>query len=86
MVGRRCVRAGHPTPSTARTFGSGRRRLWGGWGWPGLDFTALESIVVVVGSLWLLRVAQQRLDRPVGWAGPRVSRSAYGAFMLQGIF
>lgn len=55
-------------------------------GWPGLDFTALESIFVVFGSLWLLRVAQQRLDRPVGWVGPRVSRSAYGAFMLQGIF
>jgi hypothetical protein len=61
-------------------------RLWGGGDWPALFFAALESVVVVFGSLWLLRVAQQRLDRPVRGAGPRVSRSAYGAFMLQGIF
>ena len=61
-------------------------RMWGGWGWPALVFATLESVVVVFGSVWLLSAAQQRLDHHVRWAGPRVSRSAYGAFMLQGVF
>jgi hypothetical protein len=58
-------------------------RMWGGWGWPAMLFVALESVLVVFGSLWLLSVAQRRLDRGFRWAGPRVSRSAYGAFMVQ---
>ena len=38
---------------------------------------------MVFGSLWLLSVAQRHLDHGFRWAGPRVSRSAYGAFMVQ---
>ena len=58
-------------------------RMWGGWDWPALLFVGLESLLVVFGSLWLLSVAQRHLDRGFRWAGPRVSRSAYGAFMVQ---
>ena len=58
-------------------------QLWGGWGWPALLFVALESVLAVFGSLWLLSVAQRHLDRGFRWAGPRISRSAYGAFMVQ---
>ena len=35
--------------------------------------------------MWLLGSAQRLLDRPLRWAGPAISRSAYGAFLLQGI-
>ncbi len=58
-------------------------RMWGGWGWPAAVFVSLESLLVVFGSLWLLSAAQRHLDRDFRWAGPRVSRSAYGAFMVQ---
>jgi hypothetical protein len=58
-------------------------QLWGGWGWPALLFVSLESVLVVFGSLWLLSGAQRHLDHGFAWAGPRVSRSAYGAFMVQ---
>ncbi|HSJ46897.1 MAG TPA: acyltransferase family protein [Euzebyales bacterium] len=50
-----------------------------------LIFAALESALAVFGSVWLLGVAQQRLDSPLRWAGPVVSRSAYGAFIVQGL-
>jgi hypothetical protein len=59
--------------------------LWGGWRWPALVFVLLESQLVVFGPLWLLAVAQRGLDRPLRWIGPAVCRSAYGAFVLQGI-
>ena len=59
-------------------------QLWGGWYWPAFVFAAGESTIAVFGSVWLLGVAQRRLDRPLGWAGPAVRRSAYGAFLLQG--
>jgi hypothetical protein len=65
------------------TLGLDEDRMWGGWGWPAMLFVALESVLVVFGSLWLLSVAQRHLDRGFRWAGPRVSRSAYGAFMVQ---
>jgi hypothetical protein len=65
------------------TLGLDEDRMWGGWGWPAMLFVALESVLVVFGSVWLLSVAQRRLDRGFRWAGPQVSRSAYGAFMLQ---
>jgi hypothetical protein len=60
-------------------------QLWGGWGWPALLFVSLESVLVVFGSLWLLSGAQRHLDHAFRWAGPRVSRSAYGAFMVQSV-
>jgi len=60
-------------------------QVWGGWRWPALVFAAGECTLSVFGPVWLLSVAQRRLDRPLRWTGPAVSRSAYGAFMLQGI-
>lgn len=45
-------------------------------------FTAAESVLSVVGSVWLLSVAQRRLARRHRW-GPVLGRSAYAAFMLQ---
>lgn len=56
----------------------------GGLNLDALTFTTLESTVTVVGPVWLLAVAQRSLDRPLRWARPAVSRSAYGAFILQG--
>ena len=36
-------------------------------------------------SVWLLAVAQRRLDRRPGVLGQALSRSAYAAFLLQGV-
>jgi Acyltransferase family len=56
--------------------------LLGGRHWPALLFPAIESILIVFGSVWLLAAAQQHLnDKPR--LGPGLSRSAYGAFMVQ---
>lgn len=57
----------------------------GGWTWPALAFASLESGVAVFGSVWLLAAAQRHLHRPFRWATPAIRRSAYGAFMLQGV-
>jgi hypothetical protein len=46
---------------------------------------ATESTLSVFGSVWLLGVAQRRLNRSFRWARPVVSRSSYGTFMLQGL-
>lgn len=70
--------------ASADTFGMVEEHLWGGWHWPALAFAALESTLVVFGPVWLLGVAQRHLNRQFRFAGPGVSRSAYGAFMLQG--
>ena len=48
-------------------------------------FVALEAVLTVFGSVWLLGVTQRRLAGPHRW-GPALSRSAYGAFMLQAVF
>ena len=42
-------------------------------------------MLTVFGSVWLLAVAQRVLDRRYRW-GPVLSRSAYGAFMVQTVF
>jgi hypothetical protein len=57
----------------------------GGWGWPAAAFAVVDAVLSVFGSVWLLSVAQRRLDRRYRW-GPVLSRSAYGAFMLQSVF
>ena len=57
----------------------------GGWHVEALMFAALESTLAVFGPVWLLAVAQRRLDRTLRWAGPVVCRSAYGAFIVQGL-
>jgi len=57
---------------------------WGGsWHWASLGWSFFEVIVGVFGSIWVLGVAQRHLDRGLRWVSPAVSRSAYGAFMLQ---
>ena len=45
-------------------------------------FAALDAILCMFGSVWLLAVAQHHLARPVP-AGDTLARSAYGAFILQ---
>jgi Acyltransferase family len=57
----------------------------GGWNIEALIFAALESVLAVFGPMWLLGVAQRRLNRRFAWAGPAISRSAYGAFLVQGL-
>jgi hypothetical protein len=39
----------------------------------------------VFGSVWILGVAQRRLNRGFQWSSPAIRRSAYGAFVLQGL-
>ena len=57
----------------------------GGWNGAAVAFAALDAVLTVFGSVWLLSVAQRRLERRYRW-GPLLSRSAYGAFMLQTLF
>lgn len=54
----------------------------GGWHWQALAFALVEAPLVVFGAVWMLAVAQQRLDRPLR-GGPALSRSAFTAFILQ---
>lgn len=61
-------------------------QTWGGgWNWYALVFAALENALAVFGPVWLLAVAQRRLNRRLRWATPAASRSAYGAFILQSV-
>jgi len=67
-------------------LGGDFEQVWGGgWHWRPLAFAAGESALAVFGSVWLLAEAQRHLNRQFRWARPVVSRSAYGAFMLQGL-
>ncbi|HEX6351978.1 acyltransferase [Actinophytocola sp.] len=55
----------------------------GGWHWESLLTAALEGVLVVFGSVWLLGLAQRRFT----WSGPLASacaRGAFPAFVLQG--
>jgi hypothetical protein len=57
----------------------------GGWNALAMAFAATESVLTIFGSVWLLGVAQRRLC----WRhryGAVLSRSAYGAFILQAVF
>ena len=45
-------------------------------------FAALDAVLCVFGSVWLLSVARRRLSRPLPH-GPALARSAYGAFIVQ---
>lgn len=56
----------------------------GGWSWPALLFSALESILTVFGSVWLLGAAHRHLDRELP-LGPILARSSYAAFLVQGV-
>lgn len=54
----------------------------GGWQWPAAVFAVIETTLTVFGSVWMLAIAQRHLTRRFRW-GPMLSRSAYGAFILQ---
>jgi hypothetical protein len=63
----------------------GEETWGGGWHWDALAFAAFESTLAVFGPIWVLGVAQRRLNRGFRWASPAIGRSAYGAFVLQGL-
>ncbi len=45
-------------------------------------FAALDAVLCMFGSVWMLSVAQRRLTHPLPH-GTALARSAYGAFILQ---
>ncbi|MFI7063614.1 acyltransferase family protein [Kribbella sp. NPDC050124] len=60
--------------------------VWrGGANWVALVFATLTSPLTVFGPVWLLGLAQRHLDRRLPWVGPVVTRSAYGAFIVQAV-
>jgi len=70
----------------AGALGVTDQQMWGGGHWAALGWAAFESTLAVFGPVWLLGVVQRRLNRRLRWVGPAVSRSAYGAFMVQSLF
>ncbi len=53
--------------------------------WPALALAAIEGPLAVGASVWLLGLAQRHLSRRPGRLGRAMARSAYGAFLLQGV-
>lgn len=53
--------------------------------WAPLSLAALEGPLAVGASVWLLGLAQRRLNRPPTARGRILARSAYAAFLLQGL-
>jgi acyltransferase-like protein len=53
--------------------------------WAPLSLAAIEGPLAVGTSVWLLGFAQRRLNRPPRPLGRALARSAYGAFLLQGV-
>ncbi|MGZ4547903.1 MAG: acyltransferase family protein [Blastococcus sp.] len=66
----------------ALALGVPQENFLGGPHWAALVVATLEGLLTVFGSIWLLGVAQRRLNR---WTanGPVLARSAYPAFILQ---
>jgi hypothetical protein len=58
----------------------------GGMQWPAFVFAVAGGALTVFEPVWLLAEAQRHLDRPLRWVRPAASRSAYAAFILQGLF
>jgi hypothetical protein len=56
----------------------------GGWRWEALALAAITGAMSVAASIWVLALVQRRRDR-AGRTARAMSRSAYAAFMLQGI-
>ena len=56
--------------------------LLGGWNPWAAGFAAVDAVLCVFGSVWLLSIAQRRLTRPLPH-GRALSRSAYAAFIVQ---
>lgn len=75
-------------PVTALTLGiteaaSGVDEFLGGWHWQAALTAAVEGVLVVFGSVWLLGFAQRRFT----WTGPLATacaRGAFPAFVVQG--
>ncbi|MGN6577698.1 MAG: acyltransferase family protein [Nocardioides sp.] len=68
----------------AVALGTDEDQWWGGsWHWTSLGWSTFEVVIAIFGAIWVLGSAQRHLDRPVRGVGPAVSRSAYGAFMVQ---
>ncbi len=53
--------------------------------WAPLSLAAIEGPLAVGASVWLLGLAQRRLNRHPGPLGRAMARSAYAAFLLQGV-
>jgi hypothetical protein len=66
-------------------FGVEEETWGGGWHWEAAAFVAFESTLAVFGPVWILGVAQSRLNRGFRWSTHAIRRSAYGAFILQGL-
>ena len=56
-----------------------------GWHWPALALAAIEGPLAVGTSVWLLALAQRHLNRTPGARTRLLARSAYAAFLLQGV-
>jgi len=87
-VGRAVVAALLTLPVVAAATGahdvaSGLAPYLGGWTWQAIYAAAVESVLVVNGSLWLLGTAQRRLGtrRPVAASA---ERAAFAAYIVQG--
>jgi hypothetical protein len=50
-----------------------------------MTLAAIEGPLAIGFGIWLLGVAQRRLDRSPGAFGRAMTRSAYAAFILQGV-
>lgn len=53
--------------------------------WPAVALAAVEGPMAVGTSIWLLGQSQRRLNRRPAPLGHAMARSAYGAFLLQGV-
>ncbi len=53
--------------------------------WPAVALAVVEGPMAVGTSVWLLGQAQRRLNDRPGRLGQAMARSAYGAFLLQGV-
>jgi hypothetical protein len=53
--------------------------------WPTLSLALIEGPLAIGMSVWLLGVAQRLVNRRPGELGRALARSAYGAFLLQGV-
>jgi hypothetical protein len=53
--------------------------------WAPMALAVIEGPLAVGASVWLLAVAQRRLARPLGHIGRALARSAFAAFILQGV-
>jgi hypothetical protein len=80
------VAAGVLGVTAAVALGSGvpLEDFGGGMHWPALVLALGMGVLTVFGPVWLLSLAQRRLDRPFPH-GAGLARAGYGAFVLQGI-